>query len=59
MKKKERNFILIILTIVGIAFALETHNENENKEWTKKAKEIIEAKEAKRIQDSLKILTSD
>ena len=50
MKKKERNFILIILAIVGIAFALETHNENENKEWTKKAK---------RIQDSLKILTSD
>ena len=59
MKKKERNFILIILAIVGIAFALETHNENENKEWTKKAKEIIEVKEAKRIQDSLKILTSD
>jgi len=56
MKKKERNVVLIILAIVGIVFALETHNENENKEWTRKAKETIEAKEAKRIQDSLKVL---
>jgi len=56
MKKKERNVVLIIFAILLMHFALETHNENVNKKWSKKAKEIIEAKEAKRIQDSLKVL---
>ena len=54
MEKKERNVVIIIFAIVAIAtFALETHNDNESKRMSKQVKEL---EEAKRIQDSLKVL---
>tara|TARA_B100001173_G_scaffold83485_1_gene71332 strand:- start:85 stop:255 length:171 start_codon:yes stop_codon:yes gene_type:complete len=55
MKKKESIVVLVIFLIVLIAtFVLETHNDNESKRISKQVKELSEAKEAKRNQDSLK-----
>ena len=57
MKKKESIVVLVIFATLLIAtFALETHNKNTRERKSNQVKELREAKEAKRIQDSLEVL---
>ena len=60
MKKKESIVVLVIFANLLIAtLALETHNKNTRERKSNQVKELREAKEAKRIQDSLKVLKSE